>query len=270
MYAAISIDAEVPVAFEAPGDIEDIIAASEKHDVPVTWLLYSSITRPEEVVRYYHDHVMHRIPGYHELGLHVHFDDHELKNYEPDPMKRRELILRGAAILGKYHVKPTSFRAGCWCLQPCDIAVLEEIGILVDSSPCPGFPSPNHPEHGGWQALTLRDPYHPSYSSLFEKGDAKLTVIPVCSSLHPNASGSCDCGYLEYRGWNGLKPLLDAYMKDRRFISLGAHDGRSGGRNRPSPAEVMDSAAPYLREHGYELVTLTHMRNAWVYGKHHE
>ena len=200
MYAAISIDAEVPVSFDAPGDIDGIIEISHQQSVPITWLLYSGATRPEQVIRYYHDEVMHRIPGYHEIGLHVHFDDHRLENYVTDPTRRRELILRGAEVLRKYHVKPTSFRAGCWCLQLSDVEVLEEAGILVDGSACTGFRSPNHPGHGDWRGLSFRGPYRPSYSSLAEKGTAKVTFVPTCSSPECNAQGSCDCGYLEYRG----------------------------------------------------------------------
>lgn len=270
MYAAISIDAEVPVSFDAPGDVDEIIDASERHSVPITWLLYTGITRPEEVVRYYHDNVMRRIPAYHELGLHVHFDDHRLENYESDPAKRRDMIRRGFDVLQKYRIKPTSFRAGCWCLQASDVRALEEIGILVDSSPCPRFSSPNHPGHGDWTDLGFRDPYHPSYSSLLERGEAKITVIPVCSSQGPGARGGCDCGYLEYRGWEELVRIVAPYVKDRRLISIGTHDGRESGRPRSSQAEVMDSLVPYLRERGYQFVSLTQMRNFWFHGEHHE
>ena len=266
MYAAISIDAEVPISFDAPGDISEILAAAERNSVPLTWLIYSSITRPEDVARYYHDHVMHRIPGSHELGLHVHFDDHRLENYEADPVKRRELIIRGFNVLQKYHVKPTSHRAGCWCLQASDITVLEEIGVLVDSSPCTRFRSGNHPGHGDWRGLDFRDPYRPSYSSLFEKGDAKLTIVPVCSSHEPNAHGWCDCGYLEYRGWPGMKSILDGYVKDKRFLSIGTHDGRRAGAQSYPQAEVMDHVVPYLRQRGFEFTTLTQMRNFWLRG----
>lgn len=265
-YAAISIDAEVPVSFEIPGDIGEIIATAESHSVPLTWLIYSGTTRPEEVVRYYHDHVLHRIPGYHEIGLHVHFDDHQLRNYAADSERRQELIRRGFDVLQRYHIKPTSHRAGCWCLQASDIAVLESIGILVDSSPCPGFQSPNHPGHGDWRELTYRDPYHPSYASLLQEGNAKLTIIPVCSSAEVNAQGWCDCGYLEYRGWSGMQPILDAYANAKRFISIGTHDGRCAGSQNASPADVMEHAVPYLRERGYEFVTLTQLRNFWLYG----
>ena len=191
MYAAISIDAEVPISFGSPGDIGDIIRVSEQQGVPITWLLYSSTTRPDEVIRYYHDEVMYRIPGYHEIGLHVHFDDHRLENYVTDPARRRESILRGVEALRRHHIKPTSFRAGCWCLQLSDLEVLEEVGILVDGSPCTAFRSMNHPGHGDWRGLSFRDPYRPSYSSLLEKGAARLTVVPTCSSLRHNAQGWC-------------------------------------------------------------------------------
>ena len=85
-------------------------------------------------------------PKTHEIGLHIHFDDHELQNYVSDPAQRKRHIERGLEVLAAHQIHPTSFRAGCLCLQPCDVKVLEEGGILVDSSPCPGGTT-NHPEY---------------------------------------------------------------------------------------------------------------------------
>ncbi len=268
MYAAISIDAEVPVSFAEPGDINDILAVSEAHAIPLTWLIYSSAARPDEVARYYRSRVMPRIPGYHEIGLHVHFDDHRLQNYQTDPEKRRAAVIAGAKVLESCGVRPTSFRAGCWCLQPSDIEALEEVGVLADSSPCTGFRSTNHPGHGDWRELSLRDPYCPSYSSLLEKGDARLIVIPVCSSVTRNARGWCDCGYLDYRTWPELKRILCWYADRKKLISMGMHDGHKNKAH--TPAEVMNEAAPYLLERGYKFVTLTQLRNFWLQGEDDE
>jgi len=270
MYAAISIDAEVPVAFSPPGDIDGIIRASERNGVPLTWLIYSGTSMPEEVAGYYHDNVIHRIPRDHELGLHVHFDDHKLEHYVADPAARRELIVRGVKVLEKYGIKPTSFRAGCWCLQSCDVQFLEEASILVDSSPIPEFCSTNHPGHGDWRELTFRGPYRPSYSSLLEKGNANLVVVPVCSSQKKNAQGWCDCGYLDYRGWDELEPILKWYSENRTFISIATHDGRRNNSASHSPGVVMDRVAPFLRDRGFEFVTLTQMRNLWLEGNDDE
>jgi len=247
----------VPVSFDAPGDIGGIIETSQKHSLPVTWLIYTSSTRPQTVARYYKDRVIGRLPASHELGLHVHFDDHNLDNYQPDPTERRELIIQGVEVLRKYDIIPTSFRAGCWCLQASDIEVLEEMAILIDSSPCPGFRSPNHPGHGDWRNLDLRDAYHPAYDSLFRKGDAKLMVLPICSSPEPGTGGHVACGYLEYAGWNELKPILDWYVKNGKALSMGTHDGRRADSAGPSPGEVLDRVAPYLQGEGFDFVTLT-------------
>ena len=265
-YAAISVDAEMPVSFDAPGDTDAILDVSREHAVPITWLIYTSRDRPDTVAHYYHEHVIGRLPRSHELGLHVHFDDHQLKNYQPDPAERRQAIVAGAEVLRAYGITPTSFRAGCWCLQPTDVDVLEEIGIRIDSSPCPGFRSPNHPGHGDWRRLTLRDPYHPAYDSLIEPGSAELLVLPVSSAPEPGPDGDCACAYLEYRGWDGLKPILDWYVTAGKPMSIGAHDGRVPGSGCPSPSEVLGQAVPYLKSQGVEFVTLTRMWELYGHG----
>jgi len=264
VYAAISVDAEVPVSFTPPGDVDALLREAERHGIPLTWLLYSGPTRPGEVIAYYRDHVMERIPREHELGLHVHFDDHQLRNYQVDPVRRRELILQGDRVLRVFGFRATSFRAGCWCLQASDVDVLEQIGIVVDSSPCPGSPPRNHPGHGDWRELTIREPYHPSHRSLLRRGDARVLVVPVCSSPTPTADGLCEPGYLDYRSWGELEPVLEWYSRRGLPISIGTHDGRARAGDWTSPADVMDRAIPYLRERGYRFVTLTAMRNLWL------
>lgn len=135
----------------------------------------------------------------------------------------------------------------------------------MDSSPSAGFQSPNHPGHGDWRELSFRDPYRPSYSSLLQEGDARLIVIPVCSSTTHNARGWCDCGYLDYRTWPELEPILCSYADRKKLISMGVHDGHK--KNAHTPAEVMDEAVPYLLERGYKFVTLTQLRNLWLQGE---
>ena len=265
-YAAISVDAEVPVSFDAPGDIDALVDVSRTHGVPLTWLVYTSRDRPDTVARYYHDHVIGRLPGSHELGLHVHFDDPRLEHYQPDPAERRQAIVAGAEVLRAYGITPTSFRAGCWCVQASDVAVLEEVGIRVDSSVCPGFRSPNHPGHGDWRGLTFRDPYRPAYDSLLQQGEARLLVVPVSSSAEPGPDGDRACAYLEYRGWDGLKPILDWYVTAGKPMSIGTHDGRVRGSGHPSPGEVLGQAVPYLKARGVEFVTLTRMGELYGHG----
>ena len=195
MHAAISVDAEVPVSFAAPGDIAELLEAAGRNGVPLTWLLYSGLTRPDEVVAYYRDHALERIPHDHELGLHVHFDDHELGDYQTDPARRRDLILRGDRVLRDCSIRATSFRAGCWCLEASDVAVLEQIGIVIDSSPCPGSPPRNHAGHGDWRELTVREPYRPSHDNLFERGGAELLIVPIASSPTPNAAAAASAAF---------------------------------------------------------------------------
>lgn len=264
MYAAISVDAEVPVSFSPPGDVRRLLEAADRHVIPLTWLLYSGLTRPDEVVAYYHDHVLARIPAEHELGLHVHFDDHNLQSYQASPARRRELIMQGDQVLRDRGIRATSFRAGCWCLEASDVPVLEDLGIVVDSSPCPGSPPRNHPGHGEWTGLTVREPYRPSRESLLERGDARLLVVPVCSSPVPTADGICEPGYLDYRPWGQLEPILEWYSSRGLFISIGTHDGRAPDGGATPPTRTMDLAVPYLRARGYEFVTLTEMAQRWL------
>lgn len=266
--AAISIDCEIPVPWGPPGEVDALLGVAEEQAAPLTWLIYSGATRPTQVADYYQAHVLSRLPDSHEVGLHVHFDDHELQNYVSDAVSRTRLIERGLEVLQARGLRPTSFRAGCLCLQPGDIEALERGGILVDSSPCPGGTT-NHPEHVDWKDLALREPYHPSYSSLLEKGHATLIVLPVCSSQERDATGHCAWGYAEYQGWPNLRHQLEWYVDNAQFVVIGTHDGRASPGSH-APSEVLGAAIRYLRSNGFEFVTLSQMGLAWatVKGEH--
>jgi len=124
----------------------DYIKVAEEFTIPITWMIQVSGKDPMGNVQLYYKEYLHRIPSWHEFGLHLHFEDRNGR-YVEEPRERGELIQMGKDMLKQAHIKPTAFRAGSYALIPPDLKYLEDMGILVDSSGIPNCR--RHPERGG-------------------------------------------------------------------------------------------------------------------------
>jgi hypothetical protein len=210
--------------------VSEIVAVAEQFNVPLTWLLGVAEHDPMSNVKLYHNEYLHRIPAWHELGLYLIFDTGASNTVE-----RGDLIRVGKDILKQFSVKPTAFRAANGDLEAGDLHALEDIGILVDSTPG---------SSAGRPLSAPRTPYHPSYTQLHQPGDAKIWIVPVA-----NVGGAR--GYLD-DGFDRLKPVIDAYLNESPILSLGLCDSADN-------AENLRHTLAYLKEKKARFVTLTQL-----------
>jgi hypothetical protein len=210
--------------------VSQIVAVAEQFTVPLTWLLGVAEHDPMSNVKLYHNEYLHRIPAWHELGLYLTFD-----TTVNNTVERGDLIRIGKDILKQYSIKPTSFRAANGDLEPGDLLALEDIGIIVDSTPG---------SSAGRPLGAPKTPYHPSYQQIHQPGDAKIWVVPVA-----NVGGAR--GYLD-EGFDRIKPVIDAHLAESSVLSLGMHDCVDNATNL---RHVLD----YLKKHDARFVTLTQL-----------
>lgn len=237
---SFSVDCEAANADRCYTD--SLIRVAEEACIPITWFLFVSGRSLMDNARLYHSEYFHRIPAWHEYGLHIHFEGKD--SHPLSPEERASLIRVGKDVLKQVHIKPTSFRAGCYQLIPSDISVLEELGILVDSS---GVPNVKPSEYPQWKDAPAQ-PYYPSYDSFATPGDAKLLEVPV-------ATHDDKIGYLD-DGIEPMKEILTACVKDSSYISIGCHDFRDC-------AETLRKTFEFLKPYNPQYVTLTQLYSLW-------
>jgi hypothetical protein len=225
---AISVDSVC--ASEGKCYVSEIVAVAEQNHIPLTWLLGVTEHDPMNNVKLYHNEYLHRIPAWHELGLYITFD-----TGASNTVDRGDLIRVGKDILKQFSIKPTAFRAANGDLEAGDLKALEDIGILVDSTPG---------SSAGRPLGAPRSPYHPSYSNLHQQGEAGIWVAPVA-----NVDGAR--GYLD-DGFDRLRPVIDAYLAESSLLCLGLCDCVDN-------AENLKHTVSYLKTKGARFTTLTQL-----------
>jgi hypothetical protein len=168
---AITVDCEA--ANENRCFTPQIVKIAEEFMIPITWLIYVSEKSPTSNTDLYYREYFHRIPSWHEIGLHVHFENSS--GYVDNEKTRGEIIRIGKDVLKARLVKPTAFRAGDFALLPSDLKYLEDIGIVADSSP---VPDSEFRPFVDWTGAP-KQPYHPDYADARKQGSAKLMCVPV-------------------------------------------------------------------------------------------
>ncbi len=207
-----------------------LVEAAEKAGVPCTWMIGVAEHDPMSNLKLYHNEYFHRIPAWHEIGLYISFD-----TGSGNTVDRGDLIRIGKDVLKQYSIKPTAYRAANGDLEAGDIQALEDIGIIVDTTPGSSAERPlNAPA----------TPYHPSSTHPHQPGDAKLWVVPVA-----NANGVR--GYLD-EGFDKLKPVIEAHLQQSRILVLGMHDCIDN-------AHALTQTVHYLRQRKARFVTLTQL-----------
>jgi len=210
--------------------VSEIVDVAEKHTIPLTWLLGVAEHDPMTNVKLYHNEYLHKIPAWHELGLYISFDTSATNTVD-----RGDLIRIGKDILKSYSIKPTAFRAANGDIEACDLAALEDIGILVDSTAG---------SSAGLPVGAPRSPYHPAYNHPHKRGDAKIWELPVA-----NVGGAR--GYLD-EGFDKLRPLIDSILAETQVLSLAMHDCVDNATNL---LHVVD----YLKKQNARFVTMTQL-----------
>ena len=227
---SVVISVDCVCADEGKCYVSEIVEAAEQFNVPLTWLLGVAEHDPMSNVKLYHNEYLHRIPAWHELGLHITFD-----SSAGNTVERGDLIRIGKDILKQFSIKPTAFRAANGDLEGSDLCALEDIGILVDSTPGSSSSLP---------ASAPKTPYHPDPKQLHQQGKSKLWVVPV-----PNRDGVR--GYID-EGFDRLKPLIDAHLGESSVLSLGICDCADNAQNL---RHVID----YLKKKDARFVTMTQL-----------
>ncbi|HLJ58012.1 MAG TPA: hypothetical protein VKT77_23440 [Chthonomonadaceae bacterium] len=211
--------------------VKEIVAASEQYRVPLTWLLGVAEHDPLSNVKLYHNEYLHRIPAWHETGLHLTFDASA-----GNTVARGDLIRIGKDVLKQFSIKPTAFRAANGDLEADDLRALEDIGIIIDSTPG---------SSAGRPLGAPNAPYRPSYSNVHQTGDAKLLVAPLA-----NVGGAR--GYID-EGFDKVKPIIDAHLKESNILSLALCDCTDNGDN-------LRNVIDYLKKkHSARFVTMTQL-----------
>ena len=210
--------------------VPEIVSVAEAHRIPLTWLLGVDEHDPLTNLKLYHNEYLHRIPAWHELGLYLQFD-----NGISNTVERGDLIRIGKDVLKQFSIKPTAFRAANGDLEASDLLALEDIGILIDSTPgsCGSRPS-----------TTSKAPYHPSYANPHQSGEANMWVAPVA-----NIDGAR--GYLD-QSFEKVRQVIDAHLQESPILSLGMCDCEDN-------AETLSATLYYLKKLGARFVTLTQL-----------
>ncbi|MEP0765341.1 MAG: hypothetical protein HRF45_02195 [Fimbriimonadia bacterium] len=230
---AITVDCEA--ANENRCFTPEIVKIAEEFMVPITWLIYVSEKVPTANADLYYREYLHRIPSWHEIGMHVHFENQS--GYVEDERERGAIIRMAKDVLKSHLIKPTSFRAGCFALQPSDIKYLEDVGVLVDSSP---VPDSEYKLFVDWTGAP-HQPYHPDPDDVRKPGPSKLLCIPV--SIGKNQPAFTDKP-------DSIADVVENQAQADKVIVLGAHDYAS-------QVDVLRDAVAALRVKGAKFRTLT-------------
>jgi len=217
---------------------QEYIKVAEEFTIPLTWMIQVAGKDPMANVQLYYREYLHRIPSWHEFGLHLHFEDAQGR-YIEDPRERGEMIQTGKDLLKQIHLKPTAFRAGSYALIPPDLKYLEDMGFLVDSS---AIPDADYRMFVDWDGAPAK-PYHPSYQDVRKPGEAKILIVPI-------ATANGKIGYLD-QGWEVIEPILRYHLdQGTPIICLGGYDYHDS-------VETLREAVLLLKKHNARFVTLT-------------
>jgi hypothetical protein len=214
---------------------KEIINLAEKLFVPITWLIHVSESDPSANTNLYYKEYMHKIPSWHEIGMHVYFEND--RGYVEDPRERGVIIQMAKDVLKSHRIMATSFRAGAFALMPTDLKYLEDIGIVVDSSSVSGSEYKMFVDWTGGPT----EPYHPSSEDLKTKGESKILCVPVTAAGGKYA-------YLD-KGFDDILPVLDSCM-DREVLCIGMRDYTDC-------AKALGDLVGHLRAKGAHFSTLT-------------
>ena len=188
----------------------EIVRVAEEFTIPLTWLITVNQASPMANVTMYHTEYLHGIPAWHEVGLAVSFQNGQ--GYIADPKVRADLLRLGKDVLKQCHIKPTAFRASNHDDMADDVRALEDIGILVDASACPGATDIHDVRWPDGE----RDPYHPSYTDINAHGDASLLMVPLAT--HNGVCGNLDLG------WDKVGPVVESALAAREVVALTLSD----------------------------------------------
>jgi hypothetical protein len=224
----------------------EYIRVFESEFVPATWMIHVSLKDPSSNTNLYYHEYIHKIPSWHEIGMKVNFENE--RGYVEDAKERGNILWIARDALKSHTIKATSFRAGCFALQPGDVKYLEEMGILVDSSV---VPDSEYKMFVDWNGAP-HEPYHSDAENLTKEGKNRLLHVPL-------ATHNGKHGYLDME-WGSLKELIDANMS-REVICLGMRDYHDS-------IDTLQKTIRYFREKGAHFTTLT--QAASEHYEHHE
>lgn len=216
----------------------ELIQVAEEFTVPLSWLWYFSEKNPTSNIDLYYTEYQHRIPSWHETGLLVHFENSA--GYIADPKERGDAIRIAKDAIKSRHVKPTVFRGYRSDVLASDLKILEDIGILVDASLCPGGRTTQ--EVAGAPGPT--QPYHPSYDDLRQEGDAKTWMVPL--AVHGGL-----CAILDF-GWDKIRPIVEHSLAHDRVTHLSLSDHVDN-------AKTLRNVLELCKEKGARVTTLTQL-----------
>ncbi len=226
----VAISVDCVCATQGKCYVTQLVDVAEHTRIPLTWLIGVDEHDPMSNVKLYHNEYLHRIPAWHEIGLFINFDAGA-----GNTVDRGDLIRVGKDVLKQFSIKPTAFRAANGDLEALDLKALEDIGIIVDTTPG---------SNAGRPLSAPVAPYHPDYTNLHQPGSAKIWVAPVA-----NINGAR--GYLD-EGFDRLKPLIDAHLEQTPYLVLGMHDSQHNADN-------LKHVVSYLRQRNARFVTLTQL-----------
>lgn len=209
IHVAVSIDTEAdhradswvrtdPLTFRSVTDgIPEVLTPifKETGARPTYLLTYEVLNDPASVETL-------RIVADAELGVHLHGDyvppgtdppgapgtpSVDFGCWYPEALERAKLTTISEVFRDRFSAPPLSFRAGRYAASGRTLALLAELGYVVDSSVTPGLVWTN--ERDTWQVLDFRRaplvPYHPDRSDLSMPGEQPVLEVPITVLRRP-------------------------------------------------------------------------------------
>jgi len=157
--------------FQVGFGITKLLELFRKHDIKATFFVPGEVAvKNEQIVRVVSQEG-------HEVGCHG--SAHEKNECLLTMSQQMAKIKEATEIIQKQTGRrPKGFRAPCLRANGETVRVLERLGYVYDSSVLPSIV----PGYYGYPTF-LSKPYHPSFTSLAEKGESKILEFPV--SVNP-------------------------------------------------------------------------------------
>ncbi len=131
-----------------------------------------------------------------EIGLHLHpwvnppyEEERNIQNTFPmnlnPELQYKKLKLLSDIISDRLGDKPVSYRAGRYGFNETSVPILEELGVLVDTSVVP-FRLGKQPYEPSFGYIESLEPYYLDKNNILQKGNSKILEVPLTVYFNRN------------------------------------------------------------------------------------
>ncbi|APF17859.1 hypothetical protein Calab_2316 [Caldithrix abyssi DSM 13497] len=226
--------------------LEPLQKLFDRHGVKATYLIDYPVAADQKAMQILSDFRKNRQA---EIGLHLHpwvnppyEEERTLANTFPanlpPELQLKKLKILSDLISQTLGEQPLSYRAGRYGFNESSVPVLEELGVLVDSSVVP-FRKGKQPFEPSFGYLASIEPYRLNRGNIKEKGDSSVLEVPVTVGFNKKLPQWLAKNYIDLPNI-GLRRLLKkfwgldlywlrpSYANLNQMIELSEHLIRSG------------------------------------------